>query len=366
MSKFSIHTSFFRKLLFASELLVGGCHLLHAQSPSFQHPEALPDYPVKGGVSGCYAGFAGDWLIVAGGCNFPDKPVAEGGKKMYYNKVYALNVDRKPYRWQALPDLPRSVAYGVAVETDKGLVCIGGMNETGSFSDVFRIEMDADGACSYKTLPSLPVTINNHAATGARGFIYVAGGEQEGNGRGVYSLPADGAQTWQKLSDNPGGKRVQPVLLSDGEVLYLAGGFTFDAAAKSCAVPSDMLRLRLSDNQWLSPVSLPSDGHYSMTGGTGVACKGRLVLSGGVDPTVFRDAMEGRGPADYLKKPVDWYRFNKDVLVYSPEEKRWTVLYDIKGVNRAGGVLLHHKDAFYMIGGELKPGIRTASVLRYK
>ena len=29
------------------------------------------------GVSGCYAGKLGDFLIMAGGCNFPDKPLSE-------------------------------------------------------------------------------------------------------------------------------------------------------------------------------------------------------------------------------------------------------------------------------------------------
>lgn len=30
----------------------------------------LPDYPLPEGVSAPFAGFVGDWLLVAGGCNF--------------------------------------------------------------------------------------------------------------------------------------------------------------------------------------------------------------------------------------------------------------------------------------------------------
>ena len=40
------------------------------------------------GVSGCYAGKLGDFLLMAGGCNFPDKPVSEGGIKHYYKGIY--------------------------------------------------------------------------------------------------------------------------------------------------------------------------------------------------------------------------------------------------------------------------------------
>ena len=44
----------------------------------------LPGYPLPKGVSAPFAGFIGDWLVVAGGCNFPDIPASEGGKKVYY------------------------------------------------------------------------------------------------------------------------------------------------------------------------------------------------------------------------------------------------------------------------------------------
>lgn len=35
------------------------------------------------GVSALYAGITKDRLIMAGGCNFPDIPVADGGKKVF-------------------------------------------------------------------------------------------------------------------------------------------------------------------------------------------------------------------------------------------------------------------------------------------
>lgn len=41
----------------------------------------LPGYPLPKGVSAPFAGFIGDWLVVAGGCNFPDIPASEGGKR---------------------------------------------------------------------------------------------------------------------------------------------------------------------------------------------------------------------------------------------------------------------------------------------
>jgi hypothetical protein len=40
------------------------------------------------GVSALYAGVIEGNLLIAGGCNFPDIPVADGGKKAYYRDIY--------------------------------------------------------------------------------------------------------------------------------------------------------------------------------------------------------------------------------------------------------------------------------------
>ena len=44
----------------------------------------LPDYPVPGGVSAPFAGMVGNYMVVGGGCNFPDVPAADGGVKRFY------------------------------------------------------------------------------------------------------------------------------------------------------------------------------------------------------------------------------------------------------------------------------------------
>ena len=45
------------------------------------------------GVSACYCGVFNGYLYIAGGCNFPDKPVAEGGKKRFYKAIYAAKLN---------------------------------------------------------------------------------------------------------------------------------------------------------------------------------------------------------------------------------------------------------------------------------
>ena len=62
----------------------------------------LPDLPDREGFAGVFSGVVSegeeDFLVVAGGANFPDGRPWEDGKKIYYDGIYIL-----PLRAPALP-----------------------------------------------------------------------------------------------------------------------------------------------------------------------------------------------------------------------------------------------------------------------
>ena len=65
----------------------------------------------KEGVSAAFGGTLEDAVVVAGGCNFPDLPAADGGKKVYYDQIYVLrNPERKKVSWEIAGRLPVQVA----------------------------------------------------------------------------------------------------------------------------------------------------------------------------------------------------------------------------------------------------------------
>ncbi len=354
-----------------------GCLSGHQQSGT-----ELPTHPITQGVSAPFAGFIGDELVVGGGCNFPNIPAADGGKKVYYPTIYSLHTTTESLKWKEANKFPLPIAYGATVEASEGLICIGGMNDSTSLKSVFCISKDKDSEhLTVKELPSLPEPIDNAAATCIGRSIYVTGGNQGNGGNALYTLNLDTDSSWTQLANYPGNKRIQPVLLAGNDELYLFGGFEVrtteqptptekmkqpsSASEKEGIISSDFMVYSLKKNEWSQPHAIPGmqDGSQrALVGAAGTRVNNQLILAGGVNYTIFKAAIEGKVPADYMKRPADWYLFSKDVLVYDLTTKQWDVIPNIDGFNKAGGSLLYHNEILYMVCGEIKPGIRTNEI----
>ena len=351
----------------------------------------LPDLPgteksPSSGVSAPFTGISGGQLLVAGGCNFPDKPAAEGGTKEYYSDIYALDITtRSPAGWRRIGKLPLPLAYGASVTTPEGLVWIGGNNNEEVSGQVFFVNWNGEKQQLHIfELPPLPTPLDNLSATYADGHLYVAGGKGKSQTAPIGKDDSQAAPTnplfslqltpslqkeWVRLPDFPGPVRVQPVLIAqqsgDGIRLYLAGGFQPVSPHQEAIVCTDMLSYHPETKQWRNEVFLPSfaDGsHRTITGGCAITSgDSSIFLIGGVNYNRFRDALNHPEP-DYLRHPTDWYKFNTSLLQYNTFTKRWTHLGDYKELARAGAGIANNANMTIIIGGELKPGIRTPEV----
>ena len=353
-----------------------------ADLPGVDQREAL-------GVSAPFAGAHNGSLIVSGGCNFPDKPVAEGGTKRYYDEIFQLGAEG----WKMIGHLPTPVAYGAAVSTPEGVICIGGNNADRSMKEVIRLAVSTGGdALVIDTLPALPVTMDNMAAAYADGQLYVAGGNADGAPcRSLYHLDlTQDSLGWEALPDFPGPCRVQPVLIAKGDrpaqQLYLAGGFQPIEGEQEALLPTELLTFDTATRTWRTECELPplADGApRTLTGGNALLWNAhRILYFGGVNYQKFADAVNrplrmkaAEAAADtvtldslraeatqYLRHPVEWYRFNTDLLMYDTETKRWELLGSHEPLARAGAGAVLLNQQIIVICGELKPGIRTPQV----
>lgn len=356
-----------RRLLIWSILILQSA-ISMAQSLRQQSLE-IPDYPLSAGVSAPFAGFIHDWLIVGGGCNFPNKPAAAGGEKVYHNQCYALNVRSACPQWLQLPELPYPVAYGCAVETPQGLVCIGGANADSCITNVFRIEEDTIlQKFTIKALPPLPEAIDNGSATLMNNCIYITGGNQANKKNALYKLELTKDATWQRQSSYPGPQRIQPILTNDGHKLYLIGGYQAPSDSVGSILSHDILCYVPSTDNWQYESDIPAeeDGEKRcMVGGSGIHTSNCLILTGGVNYSIFKKAIDGHADKDYLVHGPSWYQFNDDILFLDLKHRKWTIHPNVPGMARAGGILLQHHDFLYMVCGEIKPGIRTPQITTY-
>ncbi|MBR1838270.1 MAG: cyclically-permuted mutarotase family protein [Bacteroidaceae bacterium] len=325
-----------------------------------------------GGAQGVAAAFAGQidgTIIVAGGCNFPTTPAAEGGQKAFYADIFALRPAEEGATWQKIGQLPRALAYGASVSTSRGVVCIGGTTD-GSHSEADVYLIDKNGQTT--SLPSLPRGLDQFTAAASGDVVYVAGGQTDGVGSlAAYciDLSRDGA-AWEALPDLPGAARIQPCSAVQsaavGSAFYVFGGY--DPQTKKAV--TDGVALDLSTKTWRTISAIQPYGEEAtsaLIGATAVAngC-GHIVCIGGVNKDIFEAALQGAA-SDYLTHPAAWYQFSKNLLVYQTVTDAWARLFEGEELARAGASVVVINDAvggahWYVVGGEEKPGIRSAAV----
>ena len=332
--------------------------------PVFGFPASEPGYSL--GVSACYAAQIGDWIVVAGGCNFPTP-----GKKTYYAGIYAAPVDGDVLNWRLVGMLPEPAAYGVTVVSGDSLLFIGGNNSNHALKSVYSVRLDGVGehAC-VKRLADLPCTVDNMAVAQCEGNVFVVGGNHDGKpSADVLALNLNAANlSWSNIGSMPGSARVQPVAAALDGKLYVWGGFF--ANGDLSEVHTTGCCMNIATGKWTSVAAPKSVEGCEMTlaGGIAWAFNGKIYATGGVNKDIFLDAISGRyervKQADYLNQPISWYRFSGNLYEYDVLSEAWVkTRFADKGLARAGAQMVVTQKGCFYIGGELKPALRTPQIV---
>lgn len=334
---------------------------IEAEEPSFD------DRGIESGVSACFAGGVGDKVIMAGGCNFPVNPLGSDSKKKFYSGIYELTPGNDGgYERTLIGRLPQPMAYGAsAVTADGTMIMVGGVSDSGALSEAWQLRV-TDGKAVITPLPSLPFTMDNMACCALGRKIYLAGGNVDGAPSNVLiCLDLDKCEEgWKRLRDIPGNNRVQPVMAASGDKIYLWGGFAGKTADNPATLELGGCEYDVKSNKWRNIAGPRAASGDDLSVGGGMAstlADGRILVVGGVNKDVFLSALQNQQP-DYLSHPIEWYRFNGDVLLFDPSEKKWSVIASGSEFARAGVALAVLGNKVYVIGGELKPRIRTPKV----
>ncbi|MBN1388178.1 MAG: cyclically-permuted mutarotase family protein [Bacteroidales bacterium] len=354
-----------------------------------------PGMDVQYGLAGHFAGASGDVIIVAGGANFPDKPVQDGGKKVYHDDIFVLRNDGPGnYIWESGFSLDEGLAYGVTVPWNDGILCIGGRNSCGPSSGVFHLSWDkVENKIRQVDYPDLPFGIYDMGGDIADGVIYLAGGYIEGKATSSFlKLDLNSAEIpelkWEVLDDFPGPARIQPVLISQNAAeekhLYLVSGSSHPGGSDPIIL-TDCLEYNPKTGLWTNrgPIAAEGGEPYSLHGAAGIGLGVQhIMFIGGVNKEVFNRALErerelekaiNEGNESLISRlqqekyeyltmnPAD-YKFNSDVLVYHTITSTWSVVGEYPYPPTAGAAMVKMGDRWFIISGEIKPGVRTPGV----
>lgn len=351
--------------------------------------ESLPTLPNDSlGVSAPVGGVLDSYVIVAGGCNFPDIPAADGGVKTYYKDIWAIHEDSlKDGRWQRVGELPFPLAYAVSIPTSKGLFCAGGMNGEGRFNNAFFVNyVSKTKAISIIPASPLPFSVDNAGSCIIDNKIYVFGGNQEGQQTAnllSYDILLD---QWTILDSLENENRVQPIVIAIDNGLrkgiFISGGFS--VTNKGVQVFTDGVIYDLSLRKW-SSVDSPVTHTETITfsGGMGTVLNDSLLICmGGVNKEIFTDGLtnsillsEAKEKKDtseieklkqknlqYMTQSPRFYKFNRGIWLYNLNSKEWIIIDSFEQTALAGAHLIQTKFGILIFNGEIKPGVRTPSI----
>lgn len=356
--------------LFIISLVLLACTGRHKSTCLLTEIGRMPSFEegYEQGVSACYAALYNDTLYIAGGCNFPEKPAAEGGAKRYYKGIYKAAVG-DTLIWEQVGTLPATSAYGASMQHGGKWYIAGGMNEQGSHCKVYCIDLER--GCKIDTLPSLPCTIDNTAGIIDNNTIYIAGGNCNGKASNMLHMfsVTNNEATWQCIPMAESRPRVQPVCAAQNGKIYVWGGFTPSDSIGNAMVHTDGICYNPANGEWSNVEPSKANGAtITLSGGTATTLNGNIFVAGGVNKEIFTDAISGEykliSKEEYMHQPAEWYSFNGNLMLF--DGTAWHTEYADKAFARAGAFIIGDSSNIYYIGGELKPGIRTPQIHRYR
>lgn len=329
------------------------CHILFEAVPLrdiVRAPEAglcveeLPDFPIAVSAQICFPLGEG-WFVLAGGSEYED------GIKTIDADIWICHADGR-YAWSDVISEP--LAYSAFVPQEGRVLVAGGNNGYGPTDRVWSL---SDG--EIQELGHLPLPVEQGVAVRDYSTMYLLGGltTDGAASRGVYA--SEDGKAWRQIAVLP-EPLVQPVALLNGNRLYVWGGY--NPVLKTC--PTEGWYLDLSRGRWHPAPGIPDGGTF--VGATGVVDgEGRLVVFGGVDRDIFQNAIQGKYGADYTSWPAGTYHFRQDIWRFDPATQRWEFLGASGHAARAGAAgWITIEGDLIITGGELKPTVRTASVVR--
>ena len=374
-------------------------------------PQLDPAYAK--GVSGHIAGEPRPGqLVMAGGCNYPDRPAREGGAKRYYSEIYIADylgtfnlacetkASELDMGWKLVGHLPHPTAYAAFQLYDDKLIVVGGQSAAGDLRDAYMIQLSDSLGVEITPLPSLPESRSGMASALIENVLYLIGGRVNGKlSNTVLSLDLSSPQKeWREETPYPHSpflKLVAAIPLyergSSSYVPYLylgvMGAFTgVDEPDQRVQADVTYMTYTPQTKQWQTYKIAPDDPIAAHGFGGGYVSEYSNSFSGGVRADLFvtalqreKDLKDAKAKGNrrlvkklqaeqraYLSHDPAWYGFCSEWYSFDRSRGRGEAKSGFHFDGRADAVYLDRFSSMMdgmLIGGETMPGVRTPSIV---
>ena len=363
------------------------------------------------GVSGHIAGeLRPGLLVMAGGCNFPDRPAREGGAKRYYSEIYTADYLSPMYDaceskaseldlgWRLIGHLPQPTAYAAFQQYDDQLIVAGGQSAARDLRDAYIIQLSDSLGVEITPLPSLPEPRSGMASALIGNVLYLIGGRVHGKlSNAVLSLDLSRPQKeWREETPYPHSPFFKLVAMTNQDesdtssgVPYLSvmGSFTgVDEPDQRVQAEVTYMTYTPQTKQWQTYKISPDDPIAAHGFGGGYASEYSNSFSGGVRADLFVTALQREKDLKvakakgnrrlvkklqaeqraYLSHDPAWYGFCSDWYSFDRSRGRGEAKSEFHFDGRADAVYLDRSSSMMdgmLIGGETMPGVRTPRIV---
>lgn len=317
----------------------------------------LPPVPDAHGFAGAFAGIHRGHLLAGGGANFPDGVMPwDGGRKVWHDRVFALDLGNGDAVWRDAGKLPSRNGYGVSLTVDEGVLVIGGGDERSHFREVHLMGLDGDKV-AFKPMPPLPVPLAQMAGALVGRTVHLCGGISSPDATtalaGHWTLDLDGGEKWLEAPALPAPGRILATAAAVDGVFIVAGGCSLAPDAQGKAARTYLRDAwKFSDGKWTKLADLPR---------ASVAAANPAPVAGGAFFLVSGDD----GTQTGLATPADHRGFTREILRYELPGDRWDIAGHLDAPAPVTLPAVPWKDGAILFNGEVKPGVRTPAVLLF-
>lgn len=318
----------------------------------------LPPVPDAIGFAGAYAGVHGSQLIAGGGANFLDGVMPwDGGKKVWHDRLFALDLGMADAKWRPIGRLPRPNGYGVSLSLPEGILIIGGGDAAGNFKAVTLLSL-REGEIAFEKFPALPVPLAQMAGAVVGRQIHLCGGIESPDAthaeKDHWMLDLDDrAKGWQKLEALPADGRMLATACGIGDAFFVAGGCSLapdEAGKPKRSYLKEVWKYR--DGKWTRLEDLPR---------AAVAAASPAPVRGDSFFIVSGDD----GMQTNLASPADHRGFTAEILCYDASDNLWSRSAKLEVPPPVTLPTAPWKDGYVFFNGEVKPGVRTPGVFLF-